>query len=119
MAWVLVTRLAMRLGVPLTDESLALVVERTHWHSGRLLVTFRGVSDRNQAEALRVAAGLTLLSDPVKVAVVGRLADTPAVAEQREVLEFAEVPLAEMADPQAVRESLAPAMLAADVIYVI
>jgi 16S rRNA processing protein RimM len=31
----------------------SLVVERTHWHSGRLLVTFRGVSDRNQAEALR------------------------------------------------------------------
>ena len=30
-----------------------LVVDRTHWHSGRLLVTFRGVGDRNQAEALR------------------------------------------------------------------
>ena len=29
-AWVLVTRLVMRLAVPLTDESLALVVERTH-----------------------------------------------------------------------------------------
>jgi 16S rRNA processing protein RimM len=30
-----------------------LVVERTHWHSGRLLVTFRGAADRNDAEALR------------------------------------------------------------------
>jgi 16S rRNA processing protein RimM len=30
-----------------------LVVDRTHWHSGRLLVTFRGVGDRSQAEALR------------------------------------------------------------------
>ena len=30
-----------------------LVVERTHWHSGRLLVSFRGVHDRNAAEALR------------------------------------------------------------------
>lgn len=30
-----------------------LVVERTHWHSGRLLVTFRGSHDRNDAEALR------------------------------------------------------------------
>ena len=30
-----------------------LVVERTHWHSGRLLVSFRGVDDRDAAEALR------------------------------------------------------------------
>ncbi len=30
-----------------------LVVERTHWHSGRLLITFAGVSDRTEAEALR------------------------------------------------------------------
>ena len=30
-----------------------LVVERTHWHSGRLLVVFAGVADRNDAEALR------------------------------------------------------------------
>lgn len=31
----------------------SLVVSRTHWHSGRLLVTFEGVEDRNGAEALR------------------------------------------------------------------
>ena len=30
-----------------------LTVERTHWHSGRLLITFDGVNDRNAAEALR------------------------------------------------------------------
>jgi 16S rRNA processing protein RimM len=30
-----------------------LVVERTHWHSGRLLVTFRGIEDRTAAEAVR------------------------------------------------------------------
>ena len=30
-----------------------LTVERTHWHSGRLLVTFQGVADRTEAEALR------------------------------------------------------------------
>lgn len=30
-----------------------LTVERVHWHSGRLLVTFEGVVDRNGAEALR------------------------------------------------------------------
>lgn len=31
----------------------ALVVDRVHWHSGRLLVSFRGVADRTAAEALR------------------------------------------------------------------
>ncbi len=30
-----------------------LTVDRTHWHSGRLLITFHGVEDRNAAEALR------------------------------------------------------------------
>ena len=30
-----------------------LVVDRMHWHSGRLLVSFAGVHDRNAAEALR------------------------------------------------------------------
>ncbi len=30
-----------------------LEVERSHWHSGRLLVSFAGVTDRNAAEALR------------------------------------------------------------------
>ena len=38
-AWVLVTRLAMRLAVPLTDESLALVVERTYPEFGDALST--------------------------------------------------------------------------------
>jgi 16S rRNA processing protein RimM len=32
---------------------VALVVERTHWHSGRLLITFRGIEDRTGAEGLR------------------------------------------------------------------
>jgi 16S rRNA processing protein RimM len=31
----------------------SLVVDRAHWHSGRLLVAFRDVHDRNAAEALR------------------------------------------------------------------
>ena len=30
-----------------------LVVERTHWHSGRLLISFVGVTDRGEAEAIR------------------------------------------------------------------
>ena len=77
------------------------------------------IAKHNQAEALRVAAGLTLLSDPVRVAVLGALADTPAIQEQRELLEFAEVPCEELADAPAVRERLAPAVLAADTVYVI
>jgi 16S rRNA processing protein RimM len=47
--------------VLLVDGPVAeLVVDRVHWHSGRLLVTFRGVADRNAAEALR---GLLLTVD--------------------------------------------------------
>ena len=38
-AWVLVTRLAMRVAVPLSDESLALVVERAHPELGDALST--------------------------------------------------------------------------------
>jgi hypothetical protein len=73
----------------------------------------------NQAEALRVAAGLTLLSDPVSVAVLGALEDSPAVNEQREMLEFAEVPCESLADAAAVREKLPAAIVAADVVYLI
>lgn len=81
----------------------------------RILVVAR----HNQAEALRVAAGLTLLSDPVSVAVVGALASSPAIEEQREILEFAEVPCEELPDGAGLHERLAPAMLAADAVYVI
>ena len=77
------------------------------------------IARHNKAEALRVAAGLTLLSDPVRVAVVGTLEDTPAMAEQRELLEFAEVPCEELADPAAARGALAGALRQADVVYVI
>lgn len=81
----------------------------------RILVVAR----HNQAEALRVAAGLTLLSDPVSVAVVGALASSPAIEEQRGILEFAEVPCEEFPDGAGLHERLAPAMLAADAVYVI
>ncbi len=75
------------------------------------------VARDNPAEALRVAAGLTLLSDPVRVAVVGELPDTPAIAEQRELLEFAEVPCEQLAPGAS--PALAAAMVAADAVYVI
>lgn len=73
----------------------------------------------NKVEALRVAAGLTLLDDAVRIAVLGGLDETPAVREQLEVLEFAEVPLRHcdergLADPELARE-----MVAADRVYVL
>lgn len=77
------------------------------------------VAKNNQAEALRVAAGLTLLSAPVSVAVVGALADTPAITEQKEVLEFAEVPCKELGEGAEGHAKLARAIAAADHIYVI
>jgi 16S rRNA processing protein RimM len=45
-----------------TEPSAAgpLTVVRTRWHSGRLLVTFQGIEDRNGADALR---GVLLLVD--------------------------------------------------------
>ncbi len=77
------------------------------------------IAKHNQAEALRVAAGLTLLSDPVRVAVVGRLQDSPAVNEQRELLEFAEVPCEELDPASASAPGLAAALLEADAVYLL
>lgn len=77
------------------------------------------VARRNQSEALRMAAGLTLLDDRVKVDVFGTLEDTPQVAEQREVLDFAGVPLTAL-DPGSSEgwTRLARDILEADVVYV-
>lgn len=78
------------------------------------------VAKYNQPEALRVAAGLTLLDDTVKVDAVGKLADMPAVAEQLEVLEFADVPLESLDFTSAVgMAGLARDILDADVIVII
>jgi len=75
------------------------------------------VARSNKVEALRVAAGLTLLDDGVRLAVLGGLEETPAVREQLEVLEFAEVPMQRYdssTDPALARD-----MLGADVVYVL
>lgn len=78
------------------------------------------VAKYNQAEALRVAAGLTLLSDVVRVAVLGRLAQDSAVQEQKEVLDFAEVPCEELeAESSDSYSLLAQALLAADLVYLL
>lgn len=77
------------------------------------------VAQHNKAEALRVAVGLALLSDIVKVVVLGELEDTPAILEQREVLEFAEVPCEIMQDTASQTSRLAQEILGAHVVYVI
>jgi len=77
------------------------------------------VAKHNHAEALRVAVGLTLLSDDIRVVVLGELEDSPEIREQREVMEFAEVPCDILAhDAQAMTE-LANDVLGSDAVYVI
>lgn len=69
---------------------------------------------------MRFAAGLTLLDDAVKVDPVERIADAPAVVEQLEALEFADVPLESLDFTAAAgMAGLARDILDADVIVVI
>jgi hypothetical protein len=75
------------------------------------------VARSNKVEALRVAAGLTLLDDAVRLAVLGGLEETPAVREQLDVLEFAEVPMQRY--DASTDAALARDMLGADVVYVL
>lgn len=75
------------------------------------------VARSNKVEALRVAAGLTLLDDAVRIAVLGGLEETPAVREQLEVLEFAEVPMQHYDAPT--DPALARDMIGADLVYVL
>jgi hypothetical protein len=77
------------------------------------------IAKHNKVEALRVAAGLTLMNDIVKVAVLGGLDDSPQVQEQLEALDFGEVPCKVFDDPVQVTEALARDLLSADVVYVI
>ncbi|MBL8341004.1 MAG: hypothetical protein JNL30_05995 [Rubrivivax sp.] len=79
----------------------------------RILVVARA----KPAEALRVATGLTLLNDTVRVIAAAPLPDTAAVREQREMLEFVEVPCDEVGDAALLPALLAEAILAADQVY--
>jgi hypothetical protein len=81
----------------------------------RILVVAR----HNKVEALRVAAGLTLLSDDVKVDVLGSLDESPQIQEQREILEFAEVPCELVGDDPSSKRRLAEDIVAADAVYLI
>lgn len=77
------------------------------------------IAKNNKVEALRVAVGLALLSDIVKVVVLGSLEDTPAILEQKEVLEFADVPCELLQDEAGQPMHLAREITSADVVYVL
>jgi hypothetical protein len=77
------------------------------------------IARHDKVEALRIAAGLTLLDDSVTVAVLGDLEDTPAILEQRELLEFAEVPLQYDGEDGIGDPALARDLIGADAVYVV
>ena len=77
------------------------------------------IAKNNKVEALRVAVGLVLLSDIVKVLVLGELQDTPAITEQREVLEFADVSCELLEEAASQADRLAQALTDANVVYVL
>ena len=69
-AWVLVTRLAMRLAVPLSDESLALVVERAHPEFGDALSTAVSCSLGGKAEVDPEMLAATVSAAAARAAVI-------------------------------------------------
>ena len=78
------------------------------------------IAEHKKIEALRMATGLMLLDDPVRVAVLGELPISEDTDLQLESLEFAEVPVhhfngAEERDVQRLGEALTEA----DVVYVV
>ncbi len=75
------------------------------------------VAVQKQVEALRMASGLTLLDDAVSIATWGALPEGAAVAEQMEALEFAEVPVVELAPDAGAMAALARQIIDSDVVY--
>lgn len=77
------------------------------------------IAKSNKAEALRVAVGLVLLSDPVKLDVLNELEDNLQNREQLEVLDFAEVPYEILNDETTLIDKLAKDLISADAVYII
>lgn len=75
------------------------------------------VTVQKQAEALRMASGLTLLDDMVSIATWGRLPESAEVAEQMEALEFGDVPVLELDPGGDALASLAQQIIDSDVVY--
>jgi len=77
------------------------------------------IAKNNKVEALRVAVGLVLLDDLVKLNVLGELEDSPQIQEQLEVLEFADVPYEILNDHAKLIDKLAEDLVSSDVVYLI
>jgi hypothetical protein len=77
------------------------------------------VARYRKTEALRMASGLTLLDDPVRVLVCGELEPGDELDIQLESLDFADVPLERVDEESAVPMALARAVTQADVVYII
>lgn len=75
------------------------------------------VAVQKQAEALRMASGLTLLDDMVGIATWGRLPESAEVAEQMEALEFGDVPVLELDPGRDALAALAQQIADSDVVY--
>ncbi len=77
------------------------------------------IAKNNKVEALRVAVGLSLLSDIVKVDALYGLDDSTQVREQLEVMEFADVTCQILEDSASLIDKLAQDLISSDVVYVI
>lgn len=77
------------------------------------------VARDKQIEALRMAAGLTLLDDAVSVLVCGKLEDSAEASEQLEALEFSDVPVTQLESPDDISLAMAQAISQADVVYIL
>ncbi|HRP76748.1 MAG TPA: hypothetical protein PK725_12755 [Rhodocyclaceae bacterium] len=77
------------------------------------------VAHDNKVEALRMATGLTLLDDAVRVIVVDGLPQDEAAQVQIESLEFAEVPIEHVDGSDEGVRALARAIVQADAVFVV
>jgi len=77
------------------------------------------IAKNNKVEALRVAVGLVLLDDKVKLDVLGELDNSPQIQEQLDVLEFADVPYEIFNDHAKLIDKLAQDLISSDVVYLI
>ncbi|MCW8936120.1 MAG: hypothetical protein OQK98_15515 [Gammaproteobacteria bacterium] len=76
------------------------------------------IARNKKIEALRMAAGLTLLDDVIKVAVVGEMdRDADEVSLQLESLDFADVPVIDVDDSNAAE--FAQMVVNSDVVFVV
>jgi hypothetical protein len=77
------------------------------------------IANANHVEAMRVATGLTLLSDEVSLHVLGNPEDSPEIREQMEVLEFADIPVTRLPGLLPNMANVARDLVASHVVYVI